>query len=167
MFHDLHSLYPGSHRQQDEWHHLPPLAFSKPTPGLTKLPDRNNRAGLCLDNPESAEKHWRNRERFRLPERNTPPVRHDNKEALTRSHHRPASHQGQPGCHCSTCRSSASTSTSASFSTSSRTIAFYNGSRPTRRGLRAARAHLRRQGGGELSSGQAHHQADPRCGATW
>ena len=32
VFRDLHTLYPGPHRQQDQRHHLPPLAVSRPIP---------------------------------------------------------------------------------------------------------------------------------------
>ena len=33
VFHDLNALLPGPHRQQDQRHHLPPLAVSRPIPG--------------------------------------------------------------------------------------------------------------------------------------
>ena len=29
VFRDLHQLYPGPHRQQDQRHHLPPLAVRR------------------------------------------------------------------------------------------------------------------------------------------
>ena len=33
VFRDLHALYPGPHRQQDQRHHVPPLALSRRIPG--------------------------------------------------------------------------------------------------------------------------------------
>ncbi len=47
VFADMDRLYPGAHRQQDQWHHLPPLAAAVRNPGLAAACRRSQRGLSC------------------------------------------------------------------------------------------------------------------------
>ena len=162
VFRDLHQLYPGPHRQQDQRHHAAPLAAR----GESR-PDRR-----CSPRP-SASACWTTRRRWRACDALADDARvpgavrarssRANKAGAGQADRRAARHHASIPTRCSTCRSSASTNTSASCSTSWRRSRFTTTIRaqPDVR-LGAAREDLRRQGGGQLSPRQADHQAAQR-----
>ena len=155
----------GPHRQQDQWRHLPPLA-ARGQPAADR-PARRRRSGRgVFDDPDAARTSSRRFADDAAFQQRFAAAKRANKERLAATDLRPRRH--------------ASVDPSALFDVQIKriheykrqllnileTIALYRDIRaqPNAR-LRAAREDLRRQGGGELSSGQADHQADQRRGA--
>ena len=133
-------------------------------PGLTRAARRRRSATRMLDDPDVLARLAPLADDAAFREQ-LAAVRRANKVRAGRADPRAARGQGRSATRCSTCRSSASTNTSASCSTSSRRSRSTTPSAPSRRATGSARQDLRRQGGGELSPGQADHQAGQRRGA--
>ncbi len=160
VFHNLNTVYPGPHRQQDERHHLPPLADrvqSGPRAASSARP--------------SASGRWRTPRRSRVSPLSptTAGVQDEvaaarraaqgRARALHRGPARPAHRSGfdvrRPD--------QAHPRVQAPASQHPRDgRALQRDPRQSDHRLRAAGEDLRRQGGGELHSGQAHHQARHR-----
>ena len=160
VFRDLHALYPDRIVNKTNG-----ITFRRwllqANPGLTRAARRGARRRRCSTISSSSRRSSRSpttpafRERFAA-------VKRANKSALASAHRRADRRQARSRPRCSTSRSSAFTSTSASCSTFSRRRALPGDPRRAGPQLGAAGQDLRRQGGRELSPGQADHQADQR-----